>query len=154
MAAIARLGVIFGLLLCGLSLLAMVQAPAKSPPQFIPLMLGIPILFCGVVALNPHRRQRSTQVAMAIAVVGAVAGAWWTMGGLVERDAGEKPDLDDLRCIAAMGLLCAVWAAICASSLVAARRRRAIPPAGRSPGSRNNSTPRSTAAQASSRETA
>jgi hypothetical protein len=72
----ARVTIIIGLLLCGLSAVAMVCAPLKMPALFIPMMFGIPVLFCGVVGLNPHRRRVSVGIAatiMSIAVVAAAA---------------------------------------------------------------------------------
>lgn len=51
---------------------ALVFAPGKSPTQFIPMMAGIPILFMGVVGLNPHRRLATTLVCIAVATVAVI----------------------------------------------------------------------------------
>jgi hypothetical protein len=69
----ARVSIIFGLLLCGLSAIAMVSTPLKMPALFIPMMFGIPVLFCGVVGLNPHRRRNSVASAAAIMLFAVVA---------------------------------------------------------------------------------
>ncbi len=70
----ARSAIVFGLLLCGLSLFGMVAASAKSPFQFVPLMFGIPVLFCGVVGLNPHRRRLCRPIAAVIMALGVLVG--------------------------------------------------------------------------------
>ena len=79
----ARVGIIFGLLLCGLTFVGMVETSVKSPILFIPMMIGIPTLFCGVVALNPHRRKQAMRAAAALALLGLTVGtirsSVWTM---------------------------------------------------------------------------
>ncbi|QDT06087.1 hypothetical protein K227x_44940 [Rubripirellula lacrimiformis] len=86
----ARVGIVFGLLLCGLSALGMCATVNKNPIQFVPLMLGIPILFCGVVGLNPHRRRIAMNTACVVALLGMITGIAnaiiWTAA-----DAGNKP---------------------------------------------------------------
>ena len=70
----ARLSIVFGLLLCCLTVFGLVNSLSKNPMQFFPLMLGIPMLFCGVVALNPHRRRQSMAAAAAVSLLGATMG--------------------------------------------------------------------------------
>ena len=48
----ARTGIIFGLILCGITFAGLVGIPVKTPTQFYAMMLGIPILICGVVILG------------------------------------------------------------------------------------------------------
>ena len=71
----ARVGIIFGLLLCGLTIAGLVGTTVKSPILFIPMMIGIPTLFCGVVALNPHRRKHAMRFAGVLALLGTSVGA-------------------------------------------------------------------------------
>jgi len=70
----ARAAIIFGLLLCGLTAAALVTTTMKSPSQFIPMVIGIPALFCGVVALNPHRRKHAMRAAAILALAGTLVG--------------------------------------------------------------------------------
>ena len=70
----ARISIIFGLLLCCLSLAGMELAPAKGTTQFVPMMAGIPLLFMGVVGLNPHRRRNSTLVSIVVALLADLYG--------------------------------------------------------------------------------
>jgi len=121
----ARVGIIVGLLLCGLTLVALVGNPIKSPTQFIPMMLGIPLLFCGVVALNPHRRKHAMHVASAIGLLGAIAGATRAFYCMLELGGGNELDRYDFKIIVALLLICTIFVVICVVSFRQARRRKA-----------------------------
>lgn len=71
----ARFGILSGLFLCIATAIALFGSPDKAPLFFIPMMLGIPILFFGVVALNPHRRRQALATAATIAGLGCLAGS-------------------------------------------------------------------------------
>jgi len=71
----ARIGIILGVLLCGLTYAGLISTTAKNPIQFIPMMIGIPTLFCGVVALNPHRRKHAMRAAATLALLGTSVGS-------------------------------------------------------------------------------
>lgn len=108
----ARAGIIFGLILCGLTFAGLVGTSAKTPVQFYPMMLGIPILFCGVVALNPHRRRLAMLVALSIAVGGALIGSLWSAYQLVAlANGGTEIGRYSLRLIAVMTLVCILFSA-------------------------------------------
>ena len=88
------------------------------------MMLGIPILFCGVVALNPHRRRLSIWVASTIAGTGAVLGALWSIYELtVLSDGGTDSDRYSLRLMVVMTLVCITFVAICVVGFARLRRR-------------------------------
>jgi len=70
----ARFGIVSGLLLCFNTAMALFGSMTKAPLLFVPMMLGIPILFFGVVALNPHRRRRALRTAASIGALGSVIG--------------------------------------------------------------------------------
>ncbi len=103
----------------------MVGTPIKSPTQFIPMMLGIPVLFCGVVALNPHRRRHAMHVASAIGLLGAVAGAARAMYCLLELAGGNEIDRYGFKVIVAMSGICTIFVVICVVSFIQTRRRKA-----------------------------
>ena len=92
----ARASIIFGLLLCGLSAVAMVGAPLKMPALFIPMMFGIPVLFCGVVGLNPHRRRNSVAIAAAIMLFCVVAALGRCGYGIALAEHLVDPPVGDL----------------------------------------------------------
>jgi hypothetical protein len=95
------------------------------------MMLGIPVLFCGVVALNPHRRKHAINVASAIAFLGAVAGVSELMYSLFQVAGGNQTDRYGLNVIGVMSAICAVFVVICLVSLIQVRRRRAASAANR-----------------------
>lgn len=120
----ARVGIIFGLLLCGLTVVALVGTPVKSPTQFIPMMLGIPVLFSGVVALNPHRRKHAMHAASTVALLGAVAGGARAAYCLLALARGADVNGDAFKVVVAMSLICAVFVVICVISFIQARQRK------------------------------
>ena len=126
----ARVGIVFGLLLCGLTYAAMVWDSQKIPAQFIPMMFGIPLLFCGVVALNPHRRKASMQVAASVAVLGGGAGLLWCLTRCLSLATGLQVNRHGLTVIAIMSLLCAVFVILWVRSFFYMRRRHVANSAG------------------------
>jgi predicted branched-subunit amino acid permease len=117
----ARVGIVFGLILCGLTVIGLVGTELKMPTQFYPMMLGIPVLFCGVVSLNPHRRKYAINVTATLALIGAVAGLvgsvrWFFSDG----PAGHYAFL----LTGSMSLICFCLFAFCLVSIRAAKKRR------------------------------
>lgn len=103
----------------------MVGIPAKSPTLFVPMMLGIPVLFCGVVALNPHRRKQAMHAACAIALLGAIAGGAQTALCMVDLAGGNEIDRYGLNVIVAMSVVCVIFVVVCVISFIQTRRRKA-----------------------------
>ena len=103
----------------------MVGIPTKSPTLFVPMMLGIPVLFCGVVALNPHRRKHAMNFAAAIAFVGVIAGVGRSIYSLLQLAGGNEIDRYGLNVIGAMSVICAIFVVICLVSFIQTRRRKA-----------------------------
>lgn len=121
----ARVGIVFGLLLCGLTYAAMVWDPEKIPAQFIPMMFGIPLLFCGVVALNPHRRKISMQVAASVAGLGVICGSVWCVMRCFRLATGKPVSMHGLTVIAVMSLLCLVFVVLWGRLFFQMRRKQA-----------------------------
>lgn len=70
----AKVGIFFGLFLCVLTVAGLVATTDKTVTQFVPMMFGIPLMFLGVVGLNPHRRWPAMLCATGLAGIGAIAG--------------------------------------------------------------------------------
>ncbi len=104
----------------------MVGTPTKSPTLFVPMMLGIPVLFCGVVALNPHRRKHAMNFASGIAVAGFIAGVVRSIYSLLQLAGGTQIDRYGLIVIGAMSAICAIFVVICLVSFIQTRRRKAV----------------------------
>ncbi|MEM0926498.1 MAG: hypothetical protein AAGJ83_10710, partial [Planctomycetota bacterium] len=105
----ARFGIVSGLLLCIDTALALFGSLSKPPVLFIPMMCGIPILFFGVVALNPHRRRQALGTAAIVGVVGSLVGfghlvhffRLWRQQGII--------DLHYTRIVSMMVAICIVF---------------------------------------------
>jgi len=120
----ARVGIIFGLLLCGVTLLGLIATADKSPTQFFPMMLGIPVLFCGVVSLNPHRRRYAMKFTSALAIIGTVAGGSATFVSLLKIAAGHPVNRFGLSLTTALAVISLILLASCLVWFMVARRRR------------------------------
>lgn len=120
----ARVGIIFGLLLCGLTVVGLVSSLSKIPVQFIPMMLGIPILFCGVVALNPHRRKYAMRVSVILAALGTVAGGGRASYAAFRWFSGESINVFALKMVLAMSAVCIAFIILSVLSSVQAGRRQ------------------------------
>lgn len=105
----ARFGIIAGLALCVLTAFALFGTLDKAPLLFVPMMLGIPILFSGVVALNPHRRRFAIGSAAAIGVVGLVIGLGQGIRLLSLWQRTESVNLHSVRIVALMVSICLVF---------------------------------------------
>jgi hypothetical protein len=114
----ARIGIVVGLLLFGLTIAGMSMTTQKSYTQFIPMMFGIPMLFFGVVALNPHRRAEAVFGALLLALVGLVLGAGRTVMLSISWTIGGHVNSLSFQLVAAMTTVCGIFV------IVAERWRR------------------------------
>jgi len=105
----AKTGIIFGLLLCGLTVVSLFATPEKAVTQFVPMMFGIPLLFLGVVSLNPHRRPVSTWFAGGLAALGLVLGAGRLLILGVESFQGDPINMLSVQTLLAMIAACLLF---------------------------------------------
>ncbi|MCO8123624.1 hypothetical protein NHH03_17900 [Stieleria sp. TO1_6] len=120
----ARFGIVSGLLLCIDTAMALFGSLEKAPLLFLPMMLGIPILFFGVVALNPHRRRQALGSAATIGAIGCLIG----FGQLAHflslwRHAGAV-NLHDTRIVCLMVTICVAFLAVYGWNLLVTQRSR------------------------------
>lgn len=101
----ARIGIIFGLLLCGLTIAGMSATTQKTYTQFVPMMFGIPMLFLGVVSLNPHRRAGSIFVAFVLSAIAMTLGGGRLLVLAMDRARGEYVNPISLRLVVMMTVL-------------------------------------------------
>ena len=119
----ARFGILSGLLLCFDTAVALFGSMTKAPLLFIPMMLGIPILFFGVVALNPHRRRQALNTAALIGLLGSLIGfsqlmhffSLWRQAGVV--------NLHYTRIVTLMLVICVIFSVTYLCTMVLRRRR-------------------------------
>ncbi|MFG0287074.1 MAG: hypothetical protein ACF8CQ_02810 [Rhodopirellula sp. JB044] len=130
----ARIGIVFGLLLFGLTIAGLSTTTQKTYTQFIPMMFGIPLLFLGVVALNPHRRRESVFVALLLALLCTVLGSGRLISLFFAWMSGGHINPLSLRLVAGMTLIGAVFV------IVAERWRRTRPARGTTPASNDRTS--------------
>ena len=53
----ARGLIMIAMMHCGLSMVMLLATPHREIASTVPMMIGIPLLYLGVVGLNPHRRR-------------------------------------------------------------------------------------------------
>ena len=120
----ARFGIVSGLLLCIDTAFALFGSLSKAPFFFIPMMIGIPILFFGVVGLNPHRRRQALATAAGIGGLGCLIGlvqltrfyTLWRSEGFV--------NLHYTRIVSMMVVICVAFLVSYSLSVVSRRRAR------------------------------
>ena len=117
----ARVGIVFGLLLCGLTYAAMVWDPEKIPAIHHDVWNSTAVL--RVVALNPHRRKHPCRLQPRLPLSGrrnvVVHDPWGSIG---DGKAGQHMGMT---VIGIMSLLCVVFVALWLSGLFQMRRRQA-----------------------------
>jgi uncharacterized membrane protein YeiB len=118
----ARIGIIFGLALCGLTIACLVQSTTKNPYLFIPMILGIPMLFLGVVALNPHRRRQAMNVAATISTMGLVVGGIRSLFMTFRWARNEPINAFALKMVLTMTAICLAFVLLWATSWARLRR--------------------------------
>ena len=102
----ARFGIVSGILLCADTAMALFGSLDKAPLLFIPMMLGIPILFFGVVALNPHRRRQALATSALLGGLGCLIGCGHLLHfASIYRSAGVV-NLHGMRIVTLMVLIC------------------------------------------------
>lgn len=118
----ARVGIVFGLLLCGLTIAGLVGTVSKAPAQFIPMMFGIPIFFCGVVALTPTRLKYSMHSAATVGLIGVLVGGGLAVFTGMRLSDGVEINAYVFKLVLAMAILCLVFVGICTVSFLQARK--------------------------------
>ncbi|SMP46755.1 hypothetical protein SAMN06265222_102172 [Neorhodopirellula lusitana] len=108
----ARIGIVFGLLLCGLTIAGLSVTTQKSYTQFIPMMFGIPMLFLGVVSLNPHRREGAVSFATGLAALGTLLGGGRLFVLALQYVGGGYVNPISLRLVVVMTGLCLIFALV------------------------------------------
>ncbi len=101
--------IIFGLLLCGLTVVGMVGSVEKLATAFVPMMFGIPLVIAGIISLNPHRGRVWVPVAALIAGIGLVVSAGCAGVSLNALAEGKSVNLFALQLVIALAGLLALF---------------------------------------------
>ena len=120
-----KLAIVFGLLLDLLGVIAFVATGSSHVTALIPSFIGTPILAFGVLSLAmPHLRKHFMHGAALFGLIGTLGGLGMglpKLGALIEGTA-ERPFAVGLQI--AMGILSAIFLALCVKSFIDARRAR------------------------------
>ena len=122
----ARTAIIFAVLLIILGLAFYLGARAglmsegqASPTALIPAFLGIILLICGVIAMNPARRKHAMHAAAMFALLGFIGALARPIGSLFRGTIHASPALYSQLL---MAILCAIFLVMCIRSFINARR--------------------------------
>jgi hypothetical protein len=102
--------------------------PYSSVTALIPAFVGVPLILCGLIALNERYLKHAMHAAAAVGLLGLL-GALGRAGPSLpvafrEGEAGlQNPSA--FHSVVAMAVLCGVFVGLCVNSFIAARRRRA-----------------------------
>ena len=136
----AKVTIVFGIILIGLGLVAYFGSTPKSSPQsevtqldgdgaigrklpitaLIPAFFGAPLLVCGLIAMRENLLKHAMHAAAMIGLLGS-------LGGLSNSIRGILKDVPNYRSVGysfVMGVICTVFVALCIRSFIQARKRR------------------------------
>jgi len=100
----------------------------RSLTAMIPAFFGAPLLLCGVLALKESMLKHAMHGAAMIGLLGALGG----LGKGIHGALSEEPNWRATGYSVAMGVVCAIFVAMCVKSFIDARKRREAAEAGTS----------------------
>lgn len=123
----AKVTLIFAVLLVALGLAGYLGTGSAHPTALIPFWWGIALGICGFLAISPSERRRKIimHIAVTIGLVGFIGAVVVAIQGVVHAHAqGLAPDHIALASKSAMALLLFIYVNLCVRSFVVARRAR------------------------------
>lgn len=123
----AKVTVIFGILLVILGLVGFYGTGAIHPTALIPTWFGLALCVGGFLAISPSESRRKIFMHINVTI-----GALGCIGGFVEalrgygaaRSAGLDPDMKAFAAKLAMAILLLIYVNLCVRSFINARRKR------------------------------
>ncbi len=119
----ARISIVFGLLLIGLGLGGYFGTGTPSLTPLIPAGFGAVLVLLGALALKESLRKHAMHLAAMVGLLGAAGGAFRLLQPVFTGT--TITHYVAFGCTAAMTVLCVAFVALCVNSFVQARRRRA-----------------------------
>lgn len=123
----AKLTLVFALLLILLGVATFVATGSQAPTALIPAYFGIVLGILGLAANTPDSKRRMLfmHIAVTVGLIGFIFPGWRALGDLIAQSHGQliahpvamKEEL-------AMSILCLVFVLLCVRSFIAARRLR------------------------------
>jgi hypothetical protein len=123
-----KITMLFGALLCGISLIIlMITQKVGSPSIFIPMAVGFPLLILGFLSsTKPHLRKHLMHGAVALGLLGALAALVPSLMQLGKLAQGEAVDLTRAGSVWAMAILCFTYVATGVQSFIRARKSASV----------------------------
>ena len=123
----AKVTLVFALLLAALGIAGYYYTGHIHPTALIPLWFGIALGICGFLAISPSERRRKIfmHIAVTIGVLGFFGGAITAIQGYGSaRSQGVDPDMVALWDKVIMAFLMLNYTILCVQSFIKARRSR------------------------------
>lgn len=107
------------------SALSEAKPSKRSFTALIPAAFGIPLLLCGILALDERKLKHAMHIAAMFGLLGALAGGGRGMMGLGKFFSGD-PSLNQRSFLYVwlMTLICGAFVVLCVRSFIAVRRQR------------------------------
>lgn len=123
----AKLAMIFGLILILLGVDMFVQTGSHAPTALIPAWFGIVLVVLGLAAnsANSKRRMMAMHLAALVGLIGVIFAGWRGGAGLSAQMSGEilsRPGA--MKEELAMAIICFIFVLLSIRSFILARRRR------------------------------
>lgn len=124
----AKLTLVFAVVLIALGLIGFIGTGSAHPTALIPAILGLLLGIFGALAITPNEGRR--KLFMHINVTLGLLGFLGTIMGLIQwfqmlaGAAVKNPPATESK--AAMALICLIYVALCVRSFIAARRTRLV----------------------------
>jgi hypothetical protein len=125
----AKVTVIFAILLMALGLAGYLGTGSIHPTALIPAWFGLALGVCGFLAISPSesRRKLFMHINVTIGLLGFLGGAGAAVQGYLKAHSqGIEPDPIALASKLAMAGLMLIYVALCVRSFIAARRARKV----------------------------
>ena len=123
----AKVTLIFAVLLAGLGLAGYVGTGSQHPTALIPLWFGLALGIFGFLAISPNegRRKLFMHINVTIGLLGFLGGLIEAIRGYVHATAaGLQPDVIAMASKSIMTVLLLIYVVLCVRSFIAARRAR------------------------------
>ena len=125
----AKLTIIFGILLVVLGLVGYFGTGSKAPTALIPTWFGLALCIGGFLAVSPSegRRKLFMHINVTIGLIGCVGAFIVAVQGYGHaRSLGQDPDYIAFAAKIAMGMILLTYTILCVRSFIEARRARKV----------------------------
>lgn len=125
----AKVSIVFAVLLIILGLASYFGTGSQHPTALIPTWFGLALGIFGFLALSPNegRRKLFMHINVTVGLIGFLGAAWRALSSYGHaRSEGIEPDRIALGAQAAMAGLLLIYVLMCIKSFIDARRSRAV----------------------------